>query len=69
MIAAAVPDPADRLDLAALDHPLDGMRHTSAASFQEATRAYITADLTAGTIPGTARTSPSSSDCSPCTAS
>ncbi|MFI7365635.1 FAD/NAD(P)-binding protein [Streptomyces sp. NPDC050149] len=52
VIAAAVPDPADRLDLAALDHPLDGVRHTSAASFQEAIRAYITADLDRRHDPG-----------------
>ncbi|MEV0577901.1 FAD/NAD(P)-binding protein [Streptomyces sp. NPDC050392] len=45
LVAAAVPDPADRLDLAALDHPLDGIRHHSSGAFQEATRAYITADL------------------------
>lgn len=52
VIAAAVPDPADRLDLAALDHPLDGVRHASAASFQEATRAHITADLDRRHDPG-----------------
>ncbi|MFI6949025.1 FAD/NAD(P)-binding protein [Streptomyces sp. NPDC050422] len=52
VIAAAVPDPAHRLDLAALDHPLDGVRHPSAASFQEATRAYITADLDRRHDPG-----------------
>ncbi len=52
MVAAGVPDPADRLDLAALDHPLDGVRHTSSDSFQEATRAYITADLARRHDPG-----------------
>ncbi|MGW2658238.1 FAD/NAD(P)-binding protein [Streptomyces sp. NPDC001478] len=45
LIAAAVPDPADRLDLDALDRPLEGVRYDSAEAFQEATRAYIAADL------------------------
>ncbi|WP_406098380.1 FAD/NAD(P)-binding protein [Streptomyces sp. NBC_01013] len=52
VVAAAVPDPADRLDLAALDHPLEGVRHASSDSFQEATRAYITADLARRHDPG-----------------
>ncbi len=46
LIAEAVPDPADRLDLDALDRPLDGVRHDSPEALQEALRAYITADLT-----------------------
>ncbi|MCQ1581040.1 FAD/NAD(P)-binding protein [Streptomyces parvus] len=45
LIAEAVPDPADRLDLDALDRPLEGVRHDSPEAFQEALRAYITADL------------------------
>ncbi|RVU25145.1 FAD/NAD(P)-binding protein [Streptomyces antnestii] len=45
LVASAVPDPADRLDLTALDHPLDGVRHTSHAELQDGLRAYITADL------------------------
>ncbi|WNI25602.1 FAD/NAD(P)-binding protein [Streptomyces sp. ITFR-16] len=45
LIAAAVPDPADRLDLAAVDRPLEGVRHTSAEALQKAVRDYITADL------------------------
>ncbi|MFD4595239.1 FAD/NAD(P)-binding protein [Streptomyces rubiginosohelvolus] len=45
LIAEAVPDPADRLDLDALDRPLDGVRHDSPEALQEALRAYITADL------------------------
>lgn len=45
LIAEAVPDPADRLDLDALDRPLDGVRHESPEALQEALRAYITADL------------------------
>ncbi|MES4892066.1 FAD/NAD(P)-binding protein [Streptomyces sp. NPDC096012] len=45
LIAAAVPDPADRLDLAALDHPLAGVRHTSHEAFQEGLRDYVEGDL------------------------
>ncbi|MEV7671582.1 FAD/NAD(P)-binding protein [Streptomyces sp. NPDC088752] len=45
LVADAVPDPADRLDLDALDHPLEGARFTSAEALQEGLRGYITADL------------------------
>ncbi|MFH7335446.1 FAD/NAD(P)-binding protein [Streptomyces sp. KHY 26] len=45
LAAAAVPDPADRLDLTALDHPLAGVRHASPEDFQDGLRAYIEADL------------------------
>ncbi|AKN70211.1 adenylate cyclase [Streptomyces sp. PBH53] len=45
LVAAAVPDPADRLDLAALDHPLDGVRYASHEDFQEGLRGYVEADL------------------------
>ncbi|MBW8793849.1 MAG: FAD/NAD(P)-binding protein [Streptomyces sp.] len=45
LVAAAVPDPADRLDLAALDRPLDGVRYGSHEEFQEGLRDYIEADL------------------------
>ncbi|WP_217554800.1 FAD/NAD(P)-binding domain-containing protein [Streptomyces sp. GbtcB6] len=45
LVAAAVPDPADRLDLAVLDHPLDGVRYGSHEEFQEGLRGYIEADL------------------------
>ncbi|MEV1022707.1 FAD/NAD(P)-binding protein [Streptomyces sp. NPDC050264] len=45
LVTSAVPDPADRLDLAALDHPLDGVRHTSYEELQEGLRGHITADL------------------------
>ncbi|MEU3527474.1 FAD/NAD(P)-binding protein [Streptomyces sp. NPDC038707] len=45
LAAAAVPDPADRLDLAALDHPLDGVRYASHDAFQDGLRDYIDADL------------------------
>ncbi|WP_017241577.1 FAD/NAD(P)-binding protein [Streptomyces sp. SS] len=45
IVAAAVPDPADRLDLDALDHPLDGLRFASAEALQHGLRDYITDDL------------------------
>ncbi|MEU9284731.1 FAD/NAD(P)-binding protein [Streptomyces sp. NPDC048275] len=45
LVAAAVPDPADRLDLAALDRPLDGVRHTSYEELQSGLRGYIEDDL------------------------
>ncbi|MFB7994474.1 FAD/NAD(P)-binding protein [Streptomyces sp. NPDC056002] len=45
LVVSAVPDPADRLDLTALDHPLDGVRHTSYEELQDGLRGYITADL------------------------
>ncbi|MFI7342636.1 FAD/NAD(P)-binding protein [Streptomyces sp. NPDC050085] len=45
LVASAVPDPADRLDLTALDHPLDGVRHTSYEELQGGLRAYIEDDL------------------------
>ncbi|MGW5780819.1 FAD/NAD(P)-binding protein [Streptomyces sp. NPDC003863] len=46
VVAAAVPDPADRLDLDALDHPLDGIRYDSAEALQHGLRGYVTDDLT-----------------------
>ncbi|MFE9460081.1 FAD/NAD(P)-binding protein [Streptomyces californicus] len=52
LVAEAVPDPADRLDLDALDRPLDGVRHTSPDALQEALRAYITDDLDRRHDPG-----------------
>lgn len=45
LIAAAVPDPADRLDLAALDRPLAGVRHRDADALQDGLRSYIETDL------------------------
>ncbi|AYN42111.1 adenylate cyclase [Streptomyces dangxiongensis] len=45
LVAAAVPDPADRLDLAALDRPLDGVRYASHEEFQAGLRDYVEADL------------------------
>ncbi|MGP3635983.1 FAD/NAD(P)-binding protein [Streptomyces sp. 24-1644] len=52
LVSAAVPDPADRLALTALDHPLDGVRHSSHDSLQDGLRAYITADLERRHDPG-----------------
>ncbi|MFE1476351.1 FAD/NAD(P)-binding protein [Streptomyces cyaneofuscatus] len=46
LVAGAVPDPADRLDLDALDRPLDGVTYESGEALQEGLRDYITADLT-----------------------
>ncbi|QNP73567.1 FAD/NAD(P)-binding protein [Streptomyces roseirectus] len=46
LVAEAVPDPRDRLDLAALDRPLAGERYGSAEEFQEGLRGHIEADLT-----------------------
>ncbi|MFE3167172.1 FAD/NAD(P)-binding protein [Streptomyces sp. NPDC059224] len=45
LVSAAVPDPADRLDLAALDRPLDGVRYGSHEEFQEGLRAHVEEDL------------------------
>ncbi|WP_225822191.1 FAD/NAD(P)-binding protein [Streptomyces naphthomycinicus] len=45
LVATAVPDPADRLDLTALDHPLDGVRYASHEDFQHGLRSHIEADL------------------------
>ncbi|MGW0537752.1 FAD/NAD(P)-binding protein [Streptomyces sp. NPDC003032] len=45
LVASAVPDPADRLDLTALDHPLAGVRHTSYEALQDGLRGHIAADL------------------------
>ncbi|MFJ4857976.1 FAD/NAD(P)-binding protein [Streptomyces sp. NPDC088730] len=52
LIDAAVPDPADRLDIRALDRPLDGVRHPSYDALQEATRDHIAADLDRRHDPG-----------------
>ncbi len=46
LVASAVPDTADRFDPAALDHPLDGVRHASYDALQDGLRAYIEGDLT-----------------------
>ncbi|MET9034275.1 FAD/NAD(P)-binding protein [Streptomyces mirabilis] len=52
LVASAVPDPADRLDLAALDRPLDGVRYASHEEFQDGLRAYIEGDLRRRHDPG-----------------
>jgi hypothetical protein len=40
-----VPDPADRLDLTALDRPLDGVRYGTPDQLQEGLRRYVEDDL------------------------
>ncbi|MFE1933958.1 FAD/NAD(P)-binding protein [Streptomyces sp. NPDC059474] len=45
LVAAAVPDPADRLDLDALDHPLAGLRFPDHEALEQGLRAHIEADL------------------------
>ncbi|MFF5365149.1 FAD/NAD(P)-binding protein [Streptomyces scabiei] len=45
LVASAVPDPADRLDLAALDRPLQGVRYVSHEEFQAGLRGHVEADL------------------------
>ncbi|MEV7286408.1 FAD/NAD(P)-binding protein [Streptomyces sp. NPDC093252] len=46
LAGAAVPDPADRLDLDRLDRPLTGVRYGSHEAAQEALREYVERDLT-----------------------
>ena len=45
LIASAVPDPVDRLDLAALDRPLEGLHAPDLASLQPLVRERIAEDL------------------------
>ncbi|MBI0319675.1 FAD/NAD(P)-binding protein [Streptomyces javensis] len=45
LVAAAVPDPADRLDLDTLDRPLAGLRFDDHEALQRALRGHIEADL------------------------
>ncbi|CAM5562831.1 adenylate cyclase [Streptomyces spiroverticillatus] len=45
LLAAAVPDPADRLDLDALDRPLEGRRFASYEALQGALRDHVREDL------------------------
>ncbi|MEU2858977.1 FAD/NAD(P)-binding protein [Streptomyces mirabilis] len=52
LVASAVPDPADRLDLAVLDRPLDGVRYASHEEFQDGLRAYVEGDLRRRHDPG-----------------
>jgi uncharacterized NAD(P)/FAD-binding protein YdhS len=51
LVASAVPDPADRFDLAARDRPLAGARFTSADELQETVRELVRADLTRSADP------------------
>ncbi|TWE19472.1 FAD-NAD(P)-binding protein [Kitasatospora atroaurantiaca] len=44
LVGTAVPDPADRLDFEALDHPLAGLRLDDAEQLQQHLRDYITTD-------------------------
>jgi hypothetical protein len=46
LLASAVPDPADRLDLDALDRPLEGRRFGSYEALQAALRDHVRDDLT-----------------------
>jgi FAD-NAD(P)-binding len=45
LLTEAVPDPVDRIDFAALDRPLDGVRAASLDALQPVVRAHITEDL------------------------
>ncbi|GHH29148.1 FAD/NAD(P)-binding protein [Streptomyces lanatus] len=45
LVAGAVPDPADRLDFEALDHPLDGLAFPTPDAFQDHLREYIAQDV------------------------
>ncbi|WP_190034749.1 FAD/NAD(P)-binding protein [Streptomyces fructofermentans] len=45
LAAAAVPDPADRFDPAALDRPLDTVRHASYDAFQDDLRSRVEQDV------------------------
>ncbi|MEV5884225.1 FAD/NAD(P)-binding protein [Streptomyces sp. NPDC052020] len=45
LVAAAVPDPADRLGLQALDRPLDGLAFPTPDAFQEHLREHVARDV------------------------
>ncbi|MDX2676339.1 FAD/NAD(P)-binding protein [Streptomyces sp. NY05-11A] len=45
LVASAVPDPRDRLDLAALDRPLEAVTYGTFEEFQEGLRGYVEGDL------------------------
>lgn len=51
LVAAAVPDPADRFDLAALDRPLAGRWFADDALLQQAVQQHVRADLTRSADP------------------
>ena len=69
LVAAAVPDPADRLDLDALDHPLDGLRSPARRTPGGAARLHRGRSRPPPRPRAQHRTWPSSSACSPSTAS
>ncbi|WP_369174142.1 FAD/NAD(P)-binding protein [Streptomyces sp. R28] len=45
LVATAVPDPRDRLDFEALDHPLDGLAFATPDDFQDHLRDHIARDV------------------------
>ncbi|WP_405593289.1 FAD/NAD(P)-binding protein [Streptomyces sp. NBC_01092] len=45
LVATAVPDPADRLDFEALDHPLDGLAFPTPEAFQDHLQEHIAQDV------------------------
>jgi uncharacterized NAD(P)/FAD-binding protein YdhS len=51
LVQAAVPDPADRFDLAARDRPLAGVRFPDAEALQQSVRDLVRADLTRSADP------------------
>lgn len=69
LVASSVPDPADHLDLDALDRPLDGLRHPRTTPCRTGCAPTSPPTSNAATTPGTAPTSPSSSACCPSTGS
>ncbi|CAM5716246.1 hypothetical protein SCALM49S_03046 [Streptomyces californicus] len=69
LVAEAVPDPADRLDLDALDRPLDGVATPRPTPSRMRCAPTSRTTWPAATTRGTARTSPSSSGSSPPTPS
>ncbi|MFE5938162.1 FAD/NAD(P)-binding protein [Streptomyces sp. NPDC056470] len=52
LVASAVPHRADRLDLAALDRPLAGVRHASPAALQDHVRGHVAHDVARRDDPG-----------------
>ncbi|NAZ77810.1 hypothetical protein GTQ99_20705, partial [Kineococcus sp. T13] len=52
LVQAAVPDPADRLDLPALDRPLAGWRAPDGDAVHERVRAHVAADVARRADPG-----------------
>lgn len=52
LVSRAVPDPADRLDLDALDHPLAGLAFSTPEAFQHHLRDHIARDVARREDPG-----------------